>query len=111
MSQMNTDTSEFGEFAKTFMDSCMNVWENTATDLAPESWSWKPQKAATDGPLGRFSQGLKDAANALKKLGEKLGHLRRKRATADAPFTVETKYYDLRPGAYKVFFSRDRVSL
>lgn len=111
MSQMNTDTSEFGEFAKTFMDSCMNIWENTATGLAPESWSWKPQKAATDGPLGKFSQGLKDAANALKKLGEKLGHLRRKRATADAPFTVETKYYDLRPGAYKVFFSRDRVSL
>lgn len=85
-------TKSFRSFADTFMKSCIKAWSDTATNIAPEVWSWTPAKGATEGALGQQY----DAVGELLKdinLGRKHHHHN------DGPvFKIEGSAYNLRPG-------------
>ncbi|ORZ02973.1 glycoside hydrolase [Syncephalastrum racemosum] len=105
--QMKGDTSKVRNFADVFMKSCMVAWDDTATGIAPEVWSWTPKEAATKGPLGSIIGGLKDW------FGENKGSSTKKRSMKKrntGPFKIENGLYDLRPETLESIFYYYRVT-
>lgn len=87
---MNGETTQFEQFAQTFMDSCLAVWDGTATGIAPEAWTWNPEslisekKAVKDSGLLNF---IKDIITQTKK-----------DTNDQRPFQITSPIYNLRPG-------------
>lgn len=104
---MKGDTGSVRKFADVFMKSCMVAWDDTATGIAPEVWSWTPEQAATKGPLGSIISGLKDWF-ADKKSSSTTKRSMKKRNTG--PFKIENGLYDLRPETLESIFYYYRVT-
>lgn len=62
-------------FAEELMQSCYDVWVNTPTGLAPETWSWIDK-----------TQNMEVYPEVMQKMMAQNG------------FVVQEKSYDLRPG-------------
>lgn len=79
------------------MKSCIQTWSDTATGIAPEVWSWTPEKKATEGALGQQYDAVSEILKDIN-LGEEHdeGH------NGGPVFKIEGSAYNLRPGkAYR----------
>ncbi|KAF7725369.1 hypothetical protein EC973_009636 [Apophysomyces ossiformis] len=108
MIQNGEEIYESGElFAKTFMDACEIVWKDTATGIAPESWSWTPQKKFKTRPpnIGvDHSRQHPLPADPTKFAKRKTGE------EADRPFDITDSLYDLRPETAESLFYFHRMT-
>ena len=85
-------TEAFRSFADTFMKSCIRTWSDTATNIAPEVWSWRPANVATNGPLGQQYDAVGEILKDIT-LGEK-----DQNHNGGPVFKIEGSAYNLRPG-------------
>ncbi|KAI7887171.1 seven-hairpin glycosidase [Lichtheimia hyalospora FSU 10163] len=92
-------TEAFRSFADTFMKSCIQTWSDTATDIAPEVWSWTPAKVATEGALGQQYDAVGEILKDIT-LGEKEDH----RRNGGPVFKIEGSAYNLRPETIESLF-------
>lgn len=95
---------KYKTFADTFFTSCIETWEKTNTDIAPETWSWTPQ----DNKLGTRLNNL--FGNTLKvEVASTTSKNERKRAV-ERTFKIGNAIYDLRPETLESVFYYYRLT-